>query len=67
VVEFRILGPLGITGSDGLVELGSAKLRSVLALLLIHADEVVSAERLIDDLWEGVPPRSAHATLQTHI
>lgn len=66
-MEFRVLGPLEIAGSDGPVRLGSAKLRSVLALLLIHADEVVAAERLIDDLWEGAPPRSASATLQTYI
>jgi DNA-binding SARP family transcriptional activator len=66
-VQFRILGSLEITGPDGPVVLESAKVRSVLALLLTHAGEVVSAERLIDDLWEGTPPRSAGATLQTYI
>jgi DNA-binding SARP family transcriptional activator len=66
-MEFRILGPLEIATADGLVELRGVKPRAVLALLLVHANEVVSAERLIDDLWEGDPPRSATTTLQTYV
>lgn len=44
---FRVLGPLEIVGFDGLFRLGSAELRSVLALLRIHADEAVAASRLV--------------------
>ena len=64
-MDFRILGPLEIEGPDGPVVLGSTKVRSLLALLLIRAGEVVSAERLIDDLWAGAPPRSAASAPST--
>ena len=66
-MDFRILGPLEIATDDGLVEVRGIKPRALLALLLIHANEVVSAERLIEDLWEGNPPRSAMTTLQTYV
>jgi predicted ATPase/DNA-binding SARP family transcriptional activator len=38
-----------------------------LADLLVHAEQVVPAERLVDDLWRGEPPRAAAATLQTYV
>ena len=42
-------------------------LRGLLALLLIHANEVLVSERIVDLLWPGGPPRTAPNTLQTHI
>ena len=44
-----------------------AKQRAVLALLLLNANRVVSAERLIDDLWGDSPPSTARATLQVYV
>jgi DNA-binding SARP family transcriptional activator/tetratricopeptide (TPR) repeat protein len=66
-MEFRILGPLEVISDDGPVEVGGAKPRGLLGLLLVHANEVVPPDRLIEDLWEGEPPKSSTATLQTYV
>ena len=47
--------------------LGGRKQRSVLAILLVHANEVVSADRLMEELWSGRPPPSAAMSLQAHV
>jgi DNA-binding SARP family transcriptional activator len=44
-MEFRILGPLEVQGESGAVALGAVKPRAVLAVLLLHANEPVSARR----------------------
>ena len=57
-MEFRILGPLEVAGDDGVLALGGVKPRAVLAVLLLHANEPVSAERLALALWgEDAPGR----------
>lgn len=66
-MEFRILGPVEARNADETVALGSEKQRSLLAILLLHANEVVSAEQLIDGLWGERPPPTALRTLQAHI
>ena len=45
----------------------AAKERALLLLLILHANEVVSAERLIDELWGERPPESATNVLQTYV
>src|SRR5215467_12451852 len=50
-VEFRILGPLEVADGDRPVLLSGSRERALLAILLIRAGEVVSADRLIDELW----------------
>ena len=45
----------------------AAKLRVVLATLLLRANEVVSVDGLIDELWGDAPPRTAMTTLQVYI
>jgi DNA-binding SARP family transcriptional activator len=50
-VEFRVLGPLEVVGDGGLLLLGGAHQRLVLALLLVRAPEPVSLDRLVDELW----------------
>jgi DNA-binding SARP family transcriptional activator len=66
-VEFRILGPLDVVEQGRALALGGPRQRSLLALLLTHANEVVSSDRLIDELWEGRPPGSAANALQYHV
>ncbi len=66
-VEFRILGPLEVRDGDRLVPLGGARQRAVLALLLTRANEVVSRDWLIDELWGERPPESAVNVLQTYV
>jgi DNA-binding SARP family transcriptional activator len=50
-MEFDVLGRLVARNGASEVTLGSSKQRSLLALLLIHANEVVSTDRIIDELW----------------
>ncbi len=66
-MDFRLLGPLEVRGGDGLLPLGGPKQRTVLAHLLLRANNLVTAERLIDALWGEEPPGSARNTLQTYI
>ena len=47
--------------------LGSTREAGLLADLLVHANQVVSGDRLIEDLWRGQPSPGAGATLHTYI
>jgi DNA-binding SARP family transcriptional activator/class 3 adenylate cyclase len=60
-VEFRILGPLEAHKDGVVVALGGTKQRALLAFLLLHANEVVPTERLIEALWERPPGRPGKA------
>jgi len=60
-MEFRILGPLEAWKGGAPVTLGGAKQRALLAILLLHANEVVSTESLIDLLWEEPPAKATKA------
>ncbi|HEY3587939.1 MAG TPA: BTAD domain-containing putative transcriptional regulator, partial [Myxococcaceae bacterium] len=66
-MEFRVLGPLEVVDGDRLIAFNPTRESALLAILLIHAGEVVSADRLIDQLWQGEPTGGAAATLQTYI
>ena len=66
-MEFRLLGPLAVSVDGQSLPLGGPKQRAVLALLALHAGEVVSVERLIDTVWAGEPPDTARNTLQTYV
>jgi DNA-binding SARP family transcriptional activator len=67
MLEFRILGPLEVL-SEGLpLALGGQKQRALLARLLTCPREVVSTDRLIDDLWGEAPPRTAATSLQNFV
>jgi len=66
-VEFRILGPLEVGEQGRPLSLGGARQRAVLALLLTRANEVVSTDRLIDELWGERPPKAAANALQYHV
>jgi DNA-binding SARP family transcriptional activator len=66
-MDFRVLGPLEVAGDEGPVGLGGVKQRAVLAMLLLHANEVVSSDRLIDALWGASPPLSARKGIQVYV
>jgi predicted ATPase len=66
-VEFRILGPLEVMENGQALELGAQKQRALLAMLLLHANEVVSSDRLIEALWEDEPPETAQKALQVYV
>jgi YVTN family beta-propeller protein len=66
-MDYLLLGSLEVSNGDRTVRLGGDKQRALLAVLLLHANEVVSADRLIDDLWgERLPPAALKA-LQAHV
>src|SRR5262245_13645708 len=56
-----------MTGPDGRVRVDGAKERSVLALLVLRAGEVVSRDALVDALWGDGPPATAVKTLQGYV
>ncbi len=66
-MEFRILGPLEVLENGRQIELGGAKQRALLAILLLHANEVVSTDRLIDALWEDDAPETGRKALQVYV
>ncbi len=66
-MEFRILGPLEVWSADRSLPLGGPKQRAVVAQLILRANQVVTAEQLIDELWGEEPPETARNTLQTYV
>jgi DNA-binding SARP family transcriptional activator len=66
-VEYGILGPLEARAGGQPIPLGGARQRAVLAVLLTHAGEVVSGDRLIDELWGEDPPGTAANVLQGYV
>jgi len=67
-MDFRLLGPLEVVAErDGPIALGGAKQRSLLAVLLLQANEVVSTDRLIDQLWGAEPPATAAKSIQVYV
>ena len=65
-MEFQMLGPLEVRREGKRVALGAAKQRALLAILLVRANELVSSDRLIEELWP-VPPETAANTLQVYV
>jgi peptide/nickel transport system substrate-binding protein len=61
-MQFRLLGPLEVRdGGGGVVPIAGYQARTLLCVLLLDADRVVSTERLIDALWgDSPPPAAAH-------
>jgi YVTN family beta-propeller protein len=66
-MDFRILGSLEVWDGERQLELGGTKRRAVLAFLLLHANEVVAIDRLVDQLWAEKAPRNAAAAIRTHV
>jgi DNA-binding SARP family transcriptional activator len=64
VPAYRLLGPLEVANESGPVTLGGQKQRALLALLLLHAGEALSIDRIVDGLWGEQPPRTATTSLQ---
>ena len=65
-IEFRLLGPLEVSRGGRSLSI-AGKPAALLALLLVHANEVVSTDRLIDGLWGNTPPKSAAKLVQGYV
>src|SRR5215218_6385027 len=67
-MPFGILGTLDVRGDDGRpIALGGVRQRELLAVLLLHPNEVVSVDRLIEDLCGQHPPPTAAHTIQVFV
>src|SRR4051794_41245498 len=66
-IEVRILGPLEVVGERGPVDLGGPRRRSVLAILALAANSVVSIDRLADAIYGGDPPATAVTQVQRQV
>jgi DNA-binding SARP family transcriptional activator len=66
-MDFRILGPLEVIEDGQALPLGAAKQQVVLAVLLLHPNEVVSVSRLVDELWGVSPPVTAAKVVQGYV
>jgi predicted ATPase/DNA-binding SARP family transcriptional activator len=66
-LDLGLLGPVRAVRGGRELPLGGPKQRAVLALLALEAGRVVSAERLIEQLWRGVPPPGAATTLRSYV
>jgi DNA-binding SARP family transcriptional activator len=66
-MEFRILGPTELWSAGEQCDLGPAKVRSVLAILLLTPRTIVPADALIDRLWDTDPPPKARESLSVYM
>lgn len=66
-MDFRVLGTLEVLEEQQRIALGGARQQALLAILVLHRRQVVSTDRLIDELWGESPPPSAAKTIQVYI
>jgi len=65
--KFRVLGPLEVEDDDGPLEVAGQRQRALLIALLLHANEVVPTDRLVDDVWGASAPKTVAAALHNTI
>ena len=66
-MDYRILGPLLVSREREPVTLDGRRNTELLSLLLLHANEVVSSDRLIEDLWPETPPAAPRKAVQVYV
>jgi DNA-binding SARP family transcriptional activator len=66
-LDFRLLGPLEVLRSGRAVPLPSGRQRDLLAVLVLHANEVLDTDRLIDAVWDDRPPKTARAAFHGYV
>ncbi|MEN8040994.1 MAG: BTAD domain-containing putative transcriptional regulator [Actinomycetota bacterium] len=66
-MRFSVLGPLVVSDGDATLPLGGLRQRSVLALLLLDAGRIVSADRIVTEIWTEHPPDGARDSLYTYV
>jgi DNA-binding SARP family transcriptional activator/streptogramin lyase len=66
-LEFSVLGPLEVRVDGRLATTGGTRQRALLAVLLLHANELVPTERLIEEVWGDDPPATAHKMVQVFV
>ncbi|MFY9671580.1 MAG: AfsR/SARP family transcriptional regulator, partial [Trebonia sp.] len=67
MIEYRILGPLEVSANGRLIEVGGPKLRALLVILLLRANESVPRDVLVHELWGEQPPVGAQHSLDVYV
>ena len=66
-MEYKILGPLEVLDDGRPLALGGTRQRALLALFLLHPNEVLSTDRVLDELWGEHPPESGAKAVQVAV
>jgi SARP family transcriptional regulator, regulator of embCAB operon len=66
-LRYELLGPLRVVDAGAVSFVGPRKVEVLLALLLARADQVVSTDQLINEIWGDRPPRRANATIHVYV
>ncbi|MDQ0943446.1 DNA-binding SARP family transcriptional activator [Streptomyces sp. V1I1] len=66
-MRFELLGSLRMTDGDEIFAISAPKVESLLAAMLVRAEDVVSTDQLCNEIWGEHPPRRATATLHVYI
>ena len=66
-MDFRLLGPLEVSEQHRAIALGGLKQRSLLAVLLLRANEIVATDRLVADVWGESPPATVAKSIQSYV
>ena len=66
-MEFGVLGPLLVRTPHGTVQVGGARQRRLLSVLIAEANQVVSTDRLIEIVFQGEPPGGATTTIRSYV
>src|SRR5947199_10284239 len=67
MMRFRLLGPVEVRAGEDWRGIGAPKWRSILAALLIHPGQIVSADTLISELWRDEPPARAANLVSSYV
>ena len=67
MIDYRILGPLEVSADGRLIEIGGPKLRALLVILLLRANESVPRDVLVHELWGDEPPIGAQHSLDVYV
>ena len=67
MIDYRILGPLEVSADGCVIEVGGPKLRALLAILLLRANEPVPRDVLVCGLWGEQPPAGAQGSLDVYV
>jgi len=67
MTDYRILGPVEVSADGRVIEIGGPRLRRLLAILLLHANEPVPRGILVRDLWGDRPPAGAQGSLEVYV
>lgn len=66
-MEFRLLGPLEVAEYGRPVTLGGSRVRALLALFLLHRNQVLAVDRIVDELWAARPPKTGGQVVRVYV